>query len=446
MLLRRSVGTGRRAGAVIAWLVVCLGVIVAIVALGMDGGRLMEERRAVQAAADAAAFAAGNDLYANFQQNQGTDPNGTARAAALASAVSHGYANDGSRSVVTVNIPPLSGVFKGKTACAEVVIQSNLSGTFSAIFTRDASCVRARTVARGRPQNIGLILLQPTGTGLNVSGNASVQVVNAPIVSNSPSSQVYSLSGTGSVSASYHDVAAASLAQTTQIVGPINTNVPAAADPLRPLAPPNAAAYPTAATSTFVPATTAITAATDIVAATGNPVAATACGCCGCCGTQLQPGVYNGGIVVSGNSAVTLAPGVYVCNGGGFQISGNASVTGDQVLIYNTGGASAGPINVSGNAAIQLSAPTSGSYQGICIYQDQGLGQTLSLSGNGSCQITGMVYAPSATVQISGNSNVSGNTMGGGYIVNSLQVSGNATVTINHGNNLPRVPQIGLIE
>src|SRR5271169_2963692 len=106
MLLRSSAAAGRRAGAVIAWLVVCLSVIVAIVALGMDGGRLMEERRAVQAAVDAAALAAANDLYANYQQNQGTDPNGTASAAALASAQSNGYANDGSASVVTVHIPP----------------------------------------------------------------------------------------------------------------------------------------------------------------------------------------------------------------------------------------------------------------------------------------------------------------------------------------------------
>ena len=39
--------------------------VVGVVALGMDGGRMMEERRRGQATADAAALAAAADLYAN---------------------------------------------------------------------------------------------------------------------------------------------------------------------------------------------------------------------------------------------------------------------------------------------------------------------------------------------------------------------------------------------
>ena len=38
------------------WLVLCLGVIIVIVALGTDGGRMLEERRRVQSAADAAGW------------------------------------------------------------------------------------------------------------------------------------------------------------------------------------------------------------------------------------------------------------------------------------------------------------------------------------------------------------------------------------------------------
>src|SRR5437588_730687 len=48
----------RRRGNVTVWVVVCSAVILGILALGLDGGRMMEERRATQSAADAAALAA----------------------------------------------------------------------------------------------------------------------------------------------------------------------------------------------------------------------------------------------------------------------------------------------------------------------------------------------------------------------------------------------------
>src|SRR5690242_28492 len=103
-----------RPGNVTVWLIVCLGVIVSILALGMDGGRMLEERRHVQDAAEAAALAAAGDLYLNHRQNQGTDPQGTARSAALTNAAANGFTNDGSASTVTVNIPPKSGTFTGQ--------------------------------------------------------------------------------------------------------------------------------------------------------------------------------------------------------------------------------------------------------------------------------------------------------------------------------------------
>src|ERR1051325_7662996 len=94
----------RRPGNVTVWVILSSSVIIGIVALCMDGGRMMEERRHCQAAADAAALAAAYDPHANYQANQGKDPAHTAQAAAQASAATNGYANDGTDSTVTVNI------------------------------------------------------------------------------------------------------------------------------------------------------------------------------------------------------------------------------------------------------------------------------------------------------------------------------------------------------
>src|SRR5437660_3768965 len=104
-----DLGWRRRPGGVSVWLVLGLTAILGILALGMDGGRMQEERGRAQATADAAALAAGADLYENWWAHHGKDVNNSAQSAALGIAAANGYANDGTTSVVTVNIPPTTG-------------------------------------------------------------------------------------------------------------------------------------------------------------------------------------------------------------------------------------------------------------------------------------------------------------------------------------------------
>src|SRR5690349_17641247 len=103
-----------RRGNVTVWVVACLPVLIGVVALGLEGGRMLDERRHAQSAADVAALAAAADLYNHYTDNAGRDPGHTAQDAAVAAAAANGYANDGSASIVTVNIPPQSGPFAGK--------------------------------------------------------------------------------------------------------------------------------------------------------------------------------------------------------------------------------------------------------------------------------------------------------------------------------------------
>src|SRR5262249_27087640 len=138
-----------RRGTVVAWLAICLPVLVGVLALCVDAGRMLDERRRAQAVADAAALAAAVKLYENAKQGQWFAVQ-AARDAALAMAASNGYANDGTESVVTVNSPPTSGAFAGKSGYVEVLTRYNLPGTFSALLNRGAAMpIGARTVARG---------------------------------------------------------------------------------------------------------------------------------------------------------------------------------------------------------------------------------------------------------------------------------------------------------
>src|SRR6516165_7103865 len=101
--------TKRRRGVVLVLLAICLTAMLGIVALAVDAGLIMDQRRRAQSAADAAALAAAVDLYKNYATNKGLDPGRTAKSSALSTAALNGYNNGGTTNSVTVNIPPGSG-------------------------------------------------------------------------------------------------------------------------------------------------------------------------------------------------------------------------------------------------------------------------------------------------------------------------------------------------
>ena len=150
---------------------------------------------------------------------------------------------------------------------------------------------------------------------------------------------------------------------------------------------------------------------------------------------MLQPGTYMGGITVSGSNSVTLQPGTYYLTGGGLTVSGSAQVTGTGVLLYFTGLTGGNPtsVNLSGNAVVTLTPPTSGPYQGIVLFQDRTSSASITISGNAALNTTGTEYAPGAKVTLSGNEdtdNPSHTSLGSQWIVADLSLGGNAAFLI----------------
>src|SRR5262249_2923909 len=158
-----------------------------------DGGRMMEERRIAQATADAAALAAAVEKYKRTFSTSANPQN-----AALDSASANGYTNDGVNTIVTVNIPPTSGVFSGQADCIEVITECNLRATFGAIFPNQPISVRGRAVARGRPLKIGVMALSPNAAGA-FTNNAvgTFAVVGASIYVNSTHPAAFKQQGIG---------------------------------------------------------------------------------------------------------------------------------------------------------------------------------------------------------------------------------------------------------
>ena len=76
---------------------------------------------------------------------------------------------------------------------------------------------------------------------------------------------------------------------------------------------------------------------------------------------------------------------------------------------------------------------TTGTWAGITIFQARGAANAITVSGNGTLNVTGTIYAAAATVNISGNGGVDNNgtpldTFGTSLILDDLVVSGNGNL------------------
>jgi hypothetical protein len=143
----------------------------------------------------------------------------------------------------------------------------------------------------------------------------------------------------------------------------------------------------------------------------------------------ICPGIYTQ-ITVSGGASLTMNPGIYIIEGGGFTVTGNASVAGSGVMIYNAGsnypgtGGNFGGITLSGTGSFNLTAPNTGPYAGILIFQSRENTRALSFSGTAMSGMNGVIYAASALLSMSGNASLQ-NPLD----VGMLNLSGNVSLT-----------------
>jgi hypothetical protein len=225
----------------------------------------------------------------------------------------------------------------------------------------------------------GVVLLDPVGSGsLKANGNGGIVRLienggNA-IVLDSNSSTAAILNGNAFATAGEFDITGVPGTSTTgsaTFTGVIQRGMPAMADPLAPL-----------------PALSPPSQTYSVVNYSGSAA------------LSLNPGTYVGGIHISGSGPVTLLPGIYYMQGGGFSISGTSTVTGTGVMIYNAPALSTDAISVS-QGTLNLTAPNSGTYQGIAIFQDRSSTVAVSVSGTGKVNATGTVYAANALVIVS---------------------------------------------
>ena len=205
----------------------------------------------------------------------------------------------------------------------------------------------------------------------------------------------------------------------------------------------------------------------------------------------LDPGVYRGGIELRNSTVALLRPGIYVIEGGGLQVGAQAKVLAVSssvstpsadwattdcpidrcgVLLYNTGTASGadamGQISIAAGATLKLrdydpDAIPAGTtpiadYENLLVWQSASPVPTatyaqpvVSLNGGGTVDIRGTVYAPSAKVEMGGNSGGSGGAVNLTlqFISWDIEFRGNSTFTFYFSDNeFARPIDYGLIE
>ena len=392
-----------RRGITIPAVALLLTGLLGVTALAVDGGLLLADRRRAQAAADAAALAAAIDLYQNWTSHKGKDTNGTANTSAKATATDNGFTNGVNGAGVAISIPPSSGPYKGLYGYAEVVITMPQARRFSTIFGSGDLAVKARAVARGlnAASDIGILLLNPTAQGsLTITGSATMKVVGRVIVDSSHTKAAVASGSAGLDSTELDITGNYNSSSSVGFISPtIKTGQAPTPDFLADLPVPN-------------PLSMTVRSSANYKATSGQ---------------TLQPGLYVGGITISSQPNVTLAPGIYYLQGGGFTMSGgSSSLIAKGVMIYNGASlsGSTGKITLSGGGAVTMSPLTDGDYAGMAIFQDRTSTQTVTLSGGSNWNFTGTVYAAKAHVDVSGGS---GATMGSQYISDTLTLSGSST-------------------
>jgi hypothetical protein len=407
--------TNRRRGQTAIMFTFAIIPLMGVLGLVVDMGWAYFRKQAAQTAADAAAGAAAQAAYAaaggspscttpgvacysseyTCPANPSTTPTDNIGNGCLYAKV-NGFVSTGKQKVTFQ-----SGVGSAPTAAGVTIsywvivrVSESIPQLFSAVLGFPAATVTARATTGTREASAGgcVITLDPTAdNSLSTSG--------CGVFVNSTSTQDINTNGGGTITTTG--------TARTQIVGGCNgcanispgpqTGVATMTDPFADMSPPSYSGCDDTG---------------------GNAVNL---------GSKdkktISPGVYCSGLQAGSQSELTLSPGIYVVKNG-INIGGQATMTGTGVTIY----IQSGGVSMAGGASVSLSAPTSGTWQGILFYQDRTNTSDSTLVGGTGQLMNGLLYFPDAHLTYTGGSNVSTQATAATIVSKTLSMVGNSYI------------------
>ncbi|WP_027165799.1 pilus assembly protein TadG-related protein [Mesorhizobium sp. WSM3224] len=385
-----------------------LPVVIGGAGLGVETSYWYYSSLKLQAIADAAAYAGALEKIAGSNTTAIT-------AAATTSASSNGLGGG----IIVVNTPPTSGPNKANKA-VEVILNQNLDRMFTSIFTQTKVPERARAVAliTDASNACDIALSLTASQALLFSGSTNAKKIGCVDMANSNASDAIKIQGSAAV-------------QTDCLitVGGVVLNNP----PTMVCKAPITHALPAADPYGSLPTPAATGGCKNI---NGNKTTQT-----------IQAGTYCSGMNLNGN--VALSSGTYVVQGNlkinaGAVITCAAPCTG--VTIFMAG---SNTVSINGNATVNLSAPTSGTYSGVLFYGDRtGTAAQSTFNGTATSLLTGAIYFPRQQVNYLGNfSGKNGCTQ---VVADTIQWSGNSTINQDCSSlgmkNIPAAQSVAVVE
>lgn len=151
--------------------------------------------------------------------------------------------------------------------------------------------------------------------------------------------------------------------------------------------------------------------------------------------TTIPAGYYSGGITVLGG-IVTLEPGIYILDGAGFQVGGNATLIADGVMLYIIG---TGFVDIDGTGIIRITPPDPelysypgvGTYEGVSIFQARDNTNPSRIIGTAQLDLQGSLYFPVAHLEIGGV----GGDFGNQLIAFELEMHGTGEIRVGYNGN-----------
>jgi Flp pilus assembly protein TadG len=399
-------------GQTLIFVAVSMTVILGFVAMATDVGTFLHDKRNLQIAADSAAIAGAMEEYSS-------GVTADIQAAGQRASTQDGFTNGSNQVTVAVHPPPVDGPHTGAGGYVEAIVSQVEPVFFMKLFSFPSMTVSARAVAfNGATFSCCLCALNATQADtIELQGNFTVTAANCDVNNNSSSASALDFTGgAGTLTAAAVGVVGGVAGHTGDSTPPAVTGIAPLSDPLASLPAPTYSAASCAAPPN---------------------------------GTTWGPATAGGTVCYSGNISVkqniTMSAGTYVFTGD-LDFTGNGSLTGTGVTLYFAGpnGQLGGPGN--GNTTLNLTAPTSGAYNGILIYQDPTDTNLGELNGTPITNFVGVVYMPGAELELSGNTTMN---LTSNLIVNQFYEKGNGTITITPYSSTigtPLLSSVALVE
>ncbi len=383
-------------GAAYVYVAILLPAFLGFVGMGIDVGLWQVTKRDTQIIADAAAVAGALEGMRFTDIDGDPEPN----TAALTAAALNGLDTAGSADGIIVNIPPTFGPMTGVAGAVEVIIDREAPMFLSLLFKTTATIVRSRAVATaGGGDNCIRSLSPDDSAAIKIAGTANV-VVQCGVRADSNDDEAISVVGGGCLTATGTEVVGG--ASGDCIDPPPVEGIPPSSDPLATMPPPDIAD----AECTF----------TEKFNITGSDT------------WDFEPGVYCGDITINSDQPVTFQPGIYEIRASSFNITGQSTVTGTDVMFYLTPQKTPDNVSIAGGAHVTLTAMSTGVYQGILFYESRDTTRKVShnFTGGEFQDLNGILYFPNSDVKYAGGTE--GDAGGIAIIAYTIDFVGNTEI------------------